>query len=248
MADMNKVAVIIPAAGKGERFGVGENKTLAKLDGRPIFLRTLELFINRDDVIQTILVVSGKDLDEVKSKYGPNLGFMGVHLIEGGTERIDSVAAALTQVKPEAELVAVHDAVRPCVARGMIDAVFMEAAKSGAAILACPVTATLKRVSESGVIDETVPREGLWEAQTPQVFQRELLLKLYAGREQAQGPVTDDARLAELSGQPVAVVKSDATNIKITTGGDMSLAQAILKARPPEKAATRMGAFEEAQW
>ena len=75
---MSKIAVIIPAAGKSERFGDGENKTLAKLDGRPVFLRTIEHFINRDDVIQTILVVAGKELDQVRSKYGPNLGFMGV--------------------------------------------------------------------------------------------------------------------------------------------------------------------------
>jgi 2-C-methyl-D-erythritol 4-phosphate cytidylyltransferase len=245
---MSKVAVIIPAAGKGERFGGGENKTLAKLDGRPVFLRTVEHFINREDVIQTILVVSGKDFDEVKSKYGPNLGFMGVQLVEGGAERIDSVAAALPQVKPEADLIAVHDAARPCVTRGMIDAVFAEAAKSGAAILASPITATLKRVSAAHVIDATVSREGLWEAQTPQVFRRQLLTDLYAVREKHTEPITDDARLAELAGHPVAVVKSDATNLKITTGGDLTLAQAILKARPPEKPTLRMGAFEEAQW
>lgn len=244
---MSKVAVIVPAAGKSERFG-GENKALTKLDGRPVFLRTIEHFINRDDVIQTILVVSGHDWEEVRTKYGPNLGFMGVQLVEGGAERADSVAAALAHVKPEADLVAVHDAARPCVTRGMIDAVFAEAAKSGAAILAAPVTGTLKRVSKAGVIDGTVSREGLYEAQTPQVFRRELLLQLYAQRDTVKEKFTDDAGLAELAGHPVAVVKSDASNLKITIGSDLPLAQAILKARPSEKIAKPMGAFEEAQW
>ena len=91
---MPKIAVIIPGAGKSERFGGSERKTFAKLDGRPIFMRSIELFINRDDVCQTILVVGGGELEEVRNNYAPNLGFMGVQLVEGGERRRDSVAAA----------------------------------------------------------------------------------------------------------------------------------------------------------
>ena len=244
---MSKIAVIIPAAGKSERFGDGENKTLAKLDGRPVFLRTIEHFINRDDVIQTILVVAGKELDQVRSKYGPNLGFMGVQLVEGGEERANSVAAGLERVKEEADLVAIHDAVRPCVSKGMIDNVFAEAAKTGAAILATPITGTIKRVTEAGVIDATVPRTALFEAQTPQVFRRQLIIDAYANRPEAAEAVTDDAQLVEATGHPVSIVKSDPSNIKITTRADTALANAILKSRPRQKAAG-LGAFEEAQW
>ena len=243
---MSKVAVIIPAAGRSERFG-GENKALAKVDGRPAFLRTVEHFINRDDVLQTILVVAGKELEQVRSKYGPNLGFMGVLLVEGGEERADSVAAGLENVKEEVELVAIHDAARPCVTAQMIDAVFAEAAKTGAAILATPLTGTVKRVSAAGVIDATVPREGLFEAQTPQVFRRQLIIEAYANRSTEGEPVTDDAQLVEAAGHPVSVVKSDPTNIKITTKADTTLANAIIKARP-KKAVSGLGAFEEAQW
>ncbi len=245
---MARYAVIIPAAGKGERFGGGENKVFAKLDGRPIFLRTLELFINREDVCQTILVVSPGDMAEMKSRYGANLGFMGVQIAEGGAHRFDSVRSALSGVREDAEFIAVHDAVRPCVSSDRIDAVFAEAAKTGAAILAAPLFGTLKRVSESGVIDATVPRENLYEAQTPQVFRRDLLLDAYANAPQDVQAVTDDALLVERTGHPVSVVRSDPSNLKITAREDVTLANAILKARPAAKPVRKLGAFEEAQW
>jgi 2-C-methyl-D-erythritol 4-phosphate cytidylyltransferase len=244
---MAKVAVIVAGGGKGERFGNEEKKTYAKLDGRPVFLRTLEAFINRPDVCQTILVVPSEDLGMIKEKFGANLGFMGVKLVEGGAERCDSVAAGLAAVVEEAEFVAVHDAVRPCVTEDMVNAVFAEATKSGAAILVCPVHGTIKRVSEAGVVDATVSRENLYEAQTPQVFRRSLLVEAYAKRPAAGATITDDAQLVEMLGHPVAVVNSDASNLKITTKGDLSLAAAVLKSRPA-KAISKMGAFEEAQW
>lgn len=243
---MAKTAVIIPAAGKAERFGASENKTFAKLDGRPLFIRAIELFLNRDDVCQIILAAAPEDMETMKSKYAANIAFMGVKLVEGGAERSDSVRAGLAVLDDEAEFVAVHDAARPCVTPEMIDAVLAEAAKSGAAILASPITGTIKRVSESMTIDETTPREGLYEAQTPQVFRKQVLCDAYAALE-AQTQVTDDAQVVELAGHPVTVVKSDATNIKITSKADMGLANAILKSRP-RKAAPRMGAFDEAQW
>jgi len=246
---MAKIAVILPGAGKGERFGGKEKKTFAKLDGRPIFIRSIELFLNRDDVCQIVLAVGGSDLDEVKQKYAPNLAFMGVQLVEGGERRRDSVAAALAAVKEEAELIAIHDAVRPCVTADMIDRVFAEAAKTGAAVLASPLTGTIKRVSESGIIDETVPRAGLYEAQTPQVFRRNVIEAAYAEvPDDEESPITDDAQLVELSGHPVSVVMSDPTNLKITTKADVTLAGAILKARPRSKPTRALGAFEEAQW
>lgn len=246
---MAKTAVIILAAGKGERFGSSERKALAKLDGRPIFIRSIEQFVNRDDVCQIILAVSGADLQEIKSKYAPNISFMGVQIVEGGERRRDSVAAALEAVKDEAELIAVHDAVRPCATQQMIDQVFAAAAKSGAAILASPIQGTIKRVADSGVIDETVPRARLYQAQTPQVFRREVILEAYAKtRDDDKVEITDDAQMVELSGHPVQVVTSDATNLKITTKADITLAHAILKARPLSKPAKRLGAFEEAQW
>ena len=252
---MPKFAVIIPAAGKAERFG-NEKKSFAKLDGRPLFLRAIEFFMSRTDVVQKILAVAPEDIAMVKSTYGANLGFMGVKLVEGGAERSDTVEAALRAVVPEAEYIAIHDAARPCVSYDRIDAVFDEAVKSGAAILAVPVTATLKRVAGSNFITETVSREGLYEAQTPQVFRRDVIEKAYAHLRSNPNPerqlaggltITDDAQVVELSGHPVAVVPGDSMNIKVTTKSDLTLAGAILKARP-SRPAPKIGAFEEAQW
>ncbi|MBU0640409.1 MAG: 2-C-methyl-D-erythritol 4-phosphate cytidylyltransferase [Planctomycetes bacterium] len=172
---MAKVAVIIPAAGAGQRFGGNVKKPFAQIDNRPIFIRTIELFISRPDVCQTLLTVAPEDYDVVKEKYAANIMFMGVKLVRGGAERYESVQAALAEVDEAAELVCVHDAVRPCVLDTWIDQVFEEATKSGAAILAAPLAGTIKRVAESGAIDETVSRAGLYEAQTPQVFRRDLL-------------------------------------------------------------------------
>lgn len=245
---MSKFSVIIAAAGKSERFGGGEKKTFAKIDNRAIFLRSLELFVTRPDVCQTILAVSPEDIATIKNSHGPTLGFMRVQLVEGGARRSDTVMAALKAVSDDAEFVAIHDAARPCVAFDKIDAVFAEAGKSGAAILACPIVGTLKRVSQAGVIDATVSRESLYEAQTPQVFRKQILLDAYARLPESQkDSVTDDAQVAELAGVPVSIVECDASNLKITTKGDLTLAAAIIKSRPI-KPAPRMGAFEEAQW
>jgi 2-C-methyl-D-erythritol 4-phosphate cytidylyltransferase len=244
---MAKVAVIIPAAGAGKRFGGNVKKPFAQLDGRPVFIRSVELFINRDDVVQTILTVSPDDYDVVKEKYAANIMFMGIKLVKGGAERFESVRAGLDAVSDEADLVCIHDAVRPCVQEGWIDGVFDEAGKSGAAILAAPLSGTIKRVAESGAIDETVSREGLYEAQTPQVFKRDVIQKAYAALPDDARP-TDDAQVVEQAGHAVTIVKSDHRNIKITEPGDMQLAAAILKNLTKKPKGPSLGAFEEAQW
>ncbi|MCH7703993.1 MAG: 2-C-methyl-D-erythritol 4-phosphate cytidylyltransferase [Planctomycetes bacterium] len=244
---MAKISVIVASAGKADRFGGAEKKTLAKIDGRPVFLRSIEHFINRADVCQTILAVAPEDMGEIKSRYAPNLGFMGVTIVEGGATRVDTVATSLDVVIEEAEYVAVHDAARPCVTEQWITAVFADAVKTGASILAAPLFGTIKRVAESGVIDATLPREALFEAQTPQVFRKDLLVGCYGRRGEFTEEITDDAQLVELCGHPVSVVKTDATNLKITVKGDLALANAIIKARPVVKR-PKLGAFEEAQW
>ncbi len=242
---MSKFSVIIVAAGKSERFGGKEKKTFAKLDGRPLFLRSLEPFTRRDDVCQTILAVAPEDMDEMKSKFGANLGFMGVNLVEGGAERWQTVQNAIERVSEDATHIAVHDAARPCVTEAMISDVFAEAVKSGAAILATPLTGTLKRMGQGG-IEETVSRDNLYEAQTPQVFLKSILVDAYA--KLAEGAnVTDDAQVVEQTGHLVTVVNSSPLNLKITSRADLSLAQAIIKTRPA-KAAPKLGIFDEAQW
>jgi 2-C-methyl-D-erythritol 4-phosphate cytidylyltransferase len=244
---MATVTVVIPAAGAGERFGGKVKKPFAQIDSRPIFIRSIELFINRPDVKQVILTVAPDDYEVVKEKYAANLMFMGIKLVKGGTERFESVRLALEHVDEAADLVCIHDAVRPCVLESWIDHVFAEAEKTGAAILAAPLSGTIKRVKEN-LIEKTVPREQLYEAQTPQVFRKDLLIKAYADLPDDFRP-TDDAQVLERAGHEVAVVATDHRNLKITTPGDMTLAAAILKdiARKARAAPPR-GPFEEAQW
>lgn len=241
---MPKFAVILPAAGSGKRFGGKGNKIFQRINDQPIFIRTLEAFSVREDVCQTLLVVSPADMDEMKERFGGNLGFMGVQVVEGGDTRTGSIRNALAKVADEADYVCVHDAVRPCLSALWVDAVFKEAEKTGAAILAYPVHGTLKKVSPQNVIDATLPRQEVWEAQTPQVFRKDLLVKAYASGKDA----TDDAHLVEQTGHPVSIVLGDPRNIKITTPADLAAAAAVIKTLPKPKPKRSGNPFDEAQW
>jgi len=141
----------------------------------------------------------------------------------------------------EIDLIALHDAVRPCVTEKQLDAVFAAAAQTGAAILAQPLVGTVKKVDEKMNITQTQDRSQLWEAQTPQVFQPEIIRQAYANLKNIKGDITDDAQLVEALGKPVRIVESDAGNIKITTNTDIVIAAAILKARPQPKAKGPVG-------
>ena len=158
---------------------------------------------------------------------------MGITLAEGGAERADSVKNGLEKLAPEIDIIAIHDAARPCLATEWIDRVFAAGAKTGAAILATPVVSTLKRVGPDHVIRETVDRTGLWEAQTPQVFSRSLLERAFAAA--AGRPATDEAGLIEALGHPVTVVPGSPINLKITSREDLRLAEQALKALPKPK-------------
>lgn len=240
---MPKFAVILPAAGKSSRFAAQQSnlfaaeqskkKVFVELKGRPVWVRTADAFVNRDDVVQTILVVSPEDLAWFKEKFRPNLAFMEIEIVTGGAERADSVCNALARVRADVDFVAVHDAARPLIAKAWIDRVFRAAEQHGAALLATPVTSTLKRVAASGRIEETVSRERLWAAQTPQVFRRQLLLDAYAQRGTSQP--TDEAQLIEQFGHAVHVVAGSPLNIKLTNHDDFRMAEFLLDALPKER-------------
>jgi 2-C-methyl-D-erythritol 4-phosphate cytidylyltransferase len=244
-----KFAVILPAAGRSFRYRDKEKKPFANLDGRAVWLRSAELFITREDVIQCLIVVAKDDQEMFRRRYGANLAFMNVQIANGGNERFESVANALALVKPDVEFVAIHDVVRPCLTDSLIDRVFAKARQTGAAILAVPTTDTIKQVDKNDRIRETLTRDGVWLAQTPQVFRRDLLVDAYAKRDKFGKTITDDAQLVEAVGQPVYVVEGATTNVKITTKEDLVLAEAVLKARPKPKPAGPLHPFaEEEMW
>jgi 2-C-methyl-D-erythritol 4-phosphate cytidylyltransferase len=231
---MPNFAVILPAAGQSRRFhDKAYKKPFAPLAGRAVWLHSAERFMNRPDVKQLIVAVSAEDRDLFDLKFGANVTILGVQVVEGGEHRADSVQRALERVKPEIDFVAIHDAARPCLADTWIDAVFQAAERDGAAILATQVNATLKRVDQKKRITATVDRESLWEAQTPQVFRRELIINAYAKR--GRDAVTDDAQLVERSGHAVTVVPCSPLNLKITARDDLKLAEQVLKVLPKPK-------------
>lgn len=231
---MAKFAVILPAAGRSSRFKDAHyKKPFAPLANRAVWLHSADRFLNRKDVVQVILVIAPEDREDFKMKFASNVAILGIDVVYGGAERSDSIEAALARVKPESEYIAIHDAARPCLADVWIDEVFQAAERTGAAILAIPVSGTLKRMGADMKIQETVARDRLWEAQTPQVFRRQLLLDAYARREGFQA--TDDAQLVERLGQAVAIVPGSPINLKITTKEDLRLAEQAMKALPKPK-------------
>lgn len=247
---MSSVAVIIPAAGKSSRFGGREKKPFTSLDGRPVWQRSAELFWTRDDVSKVYLVVSPEDREEFRSRFTHLIAFANAEVVDGGAERFDSVANALARIPDSVPFVAVHDAVRPLAPLPLVDAVFAAATKHGAAMPAVPVADTLKRVDPAtNHVTETVPRAGLWQAQTPQVFRRDWLTAAYARRAELGAAITDDAQLVEAAGHPVVVVPGSPANFKITTQEDLDLAVAIIKARASKRpAGPALGFSEEAKW
>jgi 2-C-methyl-D-erythritol 4-phosphate cytidylyltransferase len=227
-----KVAAIICAAGPGTRFGGKRKKQFTEVAGRAIFL----------------LGIARQDEETVSITWGAKLSFFHVKTFLGGEERFDTVRKALELVKEDIDLVAVHDACRCCTTEQLVADTIAKAAETGAAIPAAPVTATIKQAKD-GTIVRTVERSDLYEAQTPQVFDTALLKKAYANIDKLdQAAITDDSFLVEALGHPVAIVESDASNIKITRPSDIAIAEAILKSRPKPKPEGPLGPFMEAQW
>ena len=242
------VAVIICAAGASRRFGGKRKKPFVDVAGRAVFLRSVELFADRDDVKQILLAIAPEDEELVNIKWGPNLKFYNTKICFGGAERFDTVKKALELINNDIDLVAVHDAVRCCLTKQWIDASFAAAAKTGAAILACPVSATIKQARDNTII-KTVDRAGLYEAQTPQVFKADLLKKAYENLAKLdKSKISDDAQLVEALGEKVSIVETDPSNIKITRQSDIAIAEAILKSRPKPRPKGPTGPYIEAQW
>jgi 2-C-methyl-D-erythritol 4-phosphate cytidylyltransferase len=242
---MERFGVILAAAGRSTRFMTGQNpldawhrlpprKIYADLAGKPVWKHSADAFLSRSDVGQIVLVISPDDREAFQEQHRGQLALLGIDLVDGGSERADSVERGLAALRLNITHVAVHDAARPLVTRDAIDRVFATAREFGAAILATPIVGTIKRVQADDVIETTVPREGLWEAQTPQVSRVEWLRDAFEQRGERQP--TDEAQLLQEAGYPVRVVLGDRTNLKITTADDLQFAGNLLpKASPSTK-------------
>ncbi len=220
------VCAILLCAGRGERLGGPVPKALAPLAGRPLFTWSLESLERCDAVDGIVLVGPVRTLRELLAASGCSTKKL-VAVTEGGEQRQHSVGRGL-HVLPEAcTHVAVHDSARALVTPEVITRAVSEALEHGAAIAAVPQADTLKQ-GTLGLITGTVPREGLWAAQTPQVFRRDWLERAHRD---ATELATDDAALVEWLGHPVRLSLGDTLNFKITTPADMELAEAVLAYR-----------------
>jgi len=225
----SKVAVIIPAAGSGSRMGLPSPKQFFELEGVPILIHTLQVFQQVESIGLIIVVVPCENctwVEEQVQKYDLSKVFK---VIAGGKHRQDSVLAGLEVLPLEIELVLVHDGVRPFVPVSVIENCLKEAEKNGAAMVAVPVKDTLKAVSRDNVIEQTIDRSGVWQAQTPQAAKVSLLKKAFADVIKHKDFIaTDEAALLERVNIPVKVVEGSEKNIKITRPEDLILAKAIL--------------------
>jgi 2-C-methyl-D-erythritol 4-phosphate cytidylyltransferase len=247
----DRFSVILPAAGKSSRFGDPKQKKIyTELDGRAVWLRAVEHFVNRDDVAQIIMAIAAEDRDMFERRYRASVAFMNIKVIEGGATRTETVARALEFVTPECDYIAVHDAARPCLSHEMIEAVFDAARAHGAALPGVRVADTIKEAGDDHLTTRTLPRERLYLAQTPQVFRRDLLLKAYANLSHSGASITDDCQLVEALGHGCAIVEGSALNIKITTQIDLKLAAAILPLleRPKRPGANHPYADAQEMW
>lgn len=222
-----RVAAVVVAAGRGERFGLA-GKALVPLAGKPMLAWTLDALEAAATVREVVVVAGAHTRTEITALLKVGGWAKRAVVVDGGPRRQDSVAAGLHVTSADVDVVLVHDAARPLATAAQFDACATQAAETGAAILAAPVCDTLKRVA-GGVIAGTVSREGLWAAQTPQGFLRTALVE--ALDSVGDETVTDEAALFESLGRPVAIVPSDGANLKVTFPGDIALAEALLLRR-----------------
>ena len=215
---MASFAVILPAAGQSTRFASAQGKkTFLDLKGRAVWLRAAEVFVERDDVMQTLIVVAPDDVEEFTERFRPNLAFMDVEIVSGGESRMESVANALERVRDEADFVAVHDAARPFILPQIISDCLEVLNK-------CEGTAPVIDVSNSMIKLNNgkatyVDRSKICEVQTPQCFKKELILEVLT--DTLEGTDEIGMVLRKFPESQLEFVKGSLNNAKITTDSDI---------------------------
>jgi 2-C-methyl-D-erythritol 4-phosphate cytidylyltransferase/2-C-methyl-D-erythritol 2,4-cyclodiphosphate synthase len=222
------VAAIIPAAGSGTRMKLNHPKQYQYIAGAPLLVHTVRAFHNHPAIRQTVVVVPAEWLgktQEMLKEFG--LDDPSLIVTVGGKRRQDSVLCGLKMLENSTDIVLVHDGARPLISSALIDRCWQAAELHGAAIAAIPVKDTLKRGGDGNIVTDTVDRNGLWQAQTPQAAKVSLLLQAYTAAGDMN--VTDESMLLENAHIPVALVEGEETNLKITRPEDLPLAEKIMQ-------------------
>lgn len=229
---MTLAYAIIPAAGQGRRFGT--TKQFQLLEGKPVYLHTLEVFEASPLIQGILLVVPPSEVEAVQMLLGKTSFKKVRKVLPGGKERQDSVRKGF-EATPFCDVIVVHDGVRPFVTVPMIEQSIVAAQEFGGSVVGLPVKETTKKVTEDLLVQETVDRSNLWSIQTPQAFRYEILQRAIQKADKDQFIGTDEAMLVERLRErleiKIKLIEGSPTNIKITTPEDLTIASAIVKAR-----------------
>lgn len=225
---MMKVVAIVPAAGRGIRFGGAKNKTLIEVAGEPLLSWTIRAICSSGCAKELIICVRGSERDEVQQIASQHQRKMNISLVEGGEDRQGSVYNALMALEGDADYILVHDAVRPLATPQLISRVLDAAIDCGAATAAVPCTDTVKESDDSGFVRRTLPRDNLYLVQTPQAFRYALLLSAHEHARKIGLRCSDDAGLVEALGGSVKLVLGEPHNIKVTVQNDLLLVELLL--------------------
>ena len=225
------LSAIIVAAGSSTR--VGFDKVFAQIARRPVLQWSLEAFEQAACVEDIVIVCHSDKMDAARALAGSTRKVRAI--VAGGARRQDSVQAGFDHVNASAGFVAVHDAARPLITPVEIERVFSAARDHGAAVLASPVTDTLKLGDEAQLISGSVDRAHVFAMQTPQIFRRELLVDAFCAVAKKSLDITDEVSAVQLLGAKVAIVPARERNLKITFADDLRLAELIIESRHPER-------------
>ena len=223
------LSAIIVAAGSSQRMGF--DKLFALLGDKPVVAHTISAFEQTECVEEIIVVARAERVGEFDELVRENAFGKVAHVVAGGEQRQDSVRCGLERTGANLRYVAVHDAARPLITSEQVERVFAAAREHGAAALAEPVTDTIKQADHNRVVTGSVSREGLFAMQTPQIFERSLLMAAYAEVAEKAMTVTDEVSAVEFHGAKVVLVPNDDWNVKITYPRDLLLAQSALSRR-----------------
>ncbi len=217
-----KVGAIIVAAGSSQRMG-GVDKLWAKLGGKPVLARVIDVFQRCASIDQIVVVLSQPNLEPGQRLVAEQGWSKVTDVCPGGRRRQDSVVAGLSRLS-HCSWVVIHDGARPLVTADLINHGLEAATETGAAVAAVPVTDTIKVAGDDQFVQGTPPRRNLWAVQTPQVFRFDIIAEAYR---QTKYEVTDDARLVEQLGYRVKLYMGSYDNIKVTTPDDLALAEVL---------------------
>ena len=226
------ISCILLAAGAGRRMGYTDNKVSMPLGHYTVLQWNLHHMKRWNGLDEVIVVVSKDEMTHIREQVEAMDAPWTVRYIEGGTERQDSVASGLSQVSPAADIVLVHDGARPLANTALARRVIEGAKQYGAVVPAIPVVDTIKRVDTKGTVQETLVRSELYAMQTPQGFQKSILVEAHSYAKEHDYHGTDDVSLVEFQGKKVHIVEGDRQNIKLTVPEDVMIAKKYLGVEP----------------